>query len=329
MCSCLLIASLINDRLQLYVKPCSRSFAMALFTIASLLAVVITLVYFWIRKRFAYFEDNGFLFESPHFPLGNLKGVGKEFHLVYKVTEFYKKFKAKAPAFGMFFSINPVVVITDLEIVKHVLVRDFDAFRNRGLYHNKRDDPLACHLFTIEDAEWKNMRQKLTPTFTSGKMKIMFDTVLSVSDLMIKKLQQTENLEKVEMKETLAEFTTDVIGNVAFGLEMNSIANPDALFRKMGRKIFKQDTNLQLKVFLMTSFQKLALKLRMRFIPEDVSDFFLKTIKETVDYRAENNIERNDVMDLLIKIKNKEGNEAITFEELAAQCFIFFAAGIR
>lgn len=302
---------------------------MALLSIITFLVVAITLIYFWIRKRFAYFEDNGFLFVKPEFPLGNLKGVGKEFHLVYKVTEYYKQFKAKAPAFGMFFSINPVVVISDLEIVKHVLVRDFDAFRNRGLYHNKRDDPLACHLFTIEDTEWKNMRQKLTPTFTSGKMKNMFETVVTVSDLMIKKLQQNKNSEVVEVKEALSEFTTDVIGNVAFGLEMNSIANPDAMFRKMGRKIFKQDTNIQLKVFLMTSFQKLALKLRMRFIPEDVSDFFLKTIKETVDYRAENNVERNDVMDLLIKIKNKEGSEAITFEELAAQCFIFFAAGKR
>lgn len=287
-----------------------------------------SLIYFWIRKRFAYFEDNGFLFEKPVFPLGNLKGVGKETHLVYRVSDYYKKFKGKAQAFGMFFSVNPVIFITDLEIVKHVLVRDFDAFRNRGLYHNKRDDPLACHLFTIEDAEWKSMRQKLTPTFTSGKMKTMFDTVTTVSDLMIKKLQQ-KNSDTVEIKEALAEFTTDVIGNVAFGLEMNSIENPDAMFRKMGKKIFKQDANVQLKVFLMTSFQKLALKLRMRFIPKDVSDFFLKTIRETVDYRLENNIERNDVMDLLIKIKSKEGSEGITFEELAAQCFIFFAAGKR
>lgn len=302
---------------------------MALFSIIAFLVVVISLIYFWIRKKFAYFEDNGFLFEKPVFPLGNLKGVGKEIHLVYRVSEYYKKFKAKAPAFGMFFSINPTVFITDLEIVKHVLVRDFDAFRNRGLYHNKRDDPLACHLFTIEDTEWKNMRQKLTPTFTSGKMKSMFETVVTVSDLMIKKLQQNKNSEVVEVKEALAEFTTDVIGNVAFGLEMNSIENPDAAFRTMGKKIFKQDTNVQLKVFLMTSFQKLALKLRMRFIPEDVSDFFMKTIKETVEYRTKNNIERNDVMDLLIKIKNKEGSEAITLEELAAQCFIFFAAGKR
>lgn len=302
---------------------------MALLLIITFLVVVASLIYFWIRKKFTYLEDNGFLFEKPVFPLGNLKGAGKEFHLAYRVSEYYNKFKGKAQAFGMYFSFNPVIFITDLEIVKHVMVRDFDAFRNRGLYHNKRDDPLACHLFTIEDAEWKNMRQKLTPTFTSGKMKTMFDTIVTVSVLMIEKLQENKNSEAVEVKEALAEFTTDVIGNVAFGLEMNSIANPDALFRKMGKKIFKQDSNIQQKVFLMTSFPKLALKLRMRFIPEDVSDFFLKTIKETVDYRHNNNIERNDVMDLLIKIKNKEGSEGITFEELAAQCFIFFAAGKR
>ena len=68
----------------------------------------------------------------------------------------------------------------------------------------------------------------------------------------------------------------------------------------------------------------------MKLVPDDVSAFFLKNIRETVDYRQENKIERNDFMDLMLKIKNKSkdsGEEEITFNELAAQCFVFFVAG--
>lgn len=298
-------------------------------TLIGLLLIVITLVYFWIRKKFSFFEENGFLHDKPIFPFGNLKGVGKEIHISTKIKELYDKFHDKAPAFGMYLSVATNVVVTDLEVIKNVLVREFDTFHNRGVYSNVRDDPLSGHLFTIEDEAWKIMRAKVTPTFTSGKMKMMFGTVRDISDIMIAQLKSETSLEMIEMKNVLGNFTTDVIGNVAFGLEMNSIKDPDSMFRKMGKKIFKQDTNMQVKIFLLNSFRDLGRKLRCRFVPADVADFFLGTIKETVDYRLKKNIQRNDVMDLLLKISdNGQGDEGkLSFHELAAQCFIFFVAG--
>jgi cytochrome P450 family 6 len=111
-----------------------------LFTIA---LIIFTAVYFWIRKKLSYFEDKGILHEKPVFPLGNLKGAGKEFHIANKIRENYEKFKGKSPFFGMYFFINANYIITDLDLVKSILVKDFDSFRNRGLYHNEVDDPLT------------------------------------------------------------------------------------------------------------------------------------------------------------------------------------------
>lgn len=295
----------------------------------ALVSVFIGTVYLWIRRKFSFFDRNGFVHEKPIFPYGNLKGVGTDFHQAYKIKELYDRFKAKAPAFGIYLFVSPSVVITDLELVKNVLVSDFDNFHNRGLYFNERDDPLGAQLFTLEDAAWKTMRGKLTPTFSSGKMKMMFETVLQIADIMQKQFDKDSESGLVEIKETLAKFTTDVIGNVAFGLEMNSISDPDAEFRNMGKKIFQVDANMQIKILLMTSFRTLARKLRMTLFPKEVADFFVKTIRKTVNYRRQENIQRNDVMNLLMNLldngKNEEGK--ISFNELAANCFVFFFAG--
>lgn len=89
----------------------------------------------------------------------------------------------------MFFFLTPNIIITDLDVIKDILIKNFDTFHNRGLFHNKKDDPLSCHLLTLEDQAWRNMRMKLTPTFTSGKMRMMFSTVLDVSIHMIENLK--------------------------------------------------------------------------------------------------------------------------------------------
>jgi len=38
---------------------------------------------------------------------------------------------------------------------------------------------------------------------------------------------------------------------------------------------------------------------------KDVSKFFMKIVKETMDYREENDQQRNDFMQLMIQLKNK------------------------
>lgn len=186
--------------------------------------------------------------------------------------------------------------------------------------------------------EWKGMRAKLTPTFTSGKMKMMFVTVLDISREMVSFLNGSERPVEIEMKDILACFTTDVIGSVAFGLEMNSMKNPDSMFRKMGRKVFETPLPKLLKLIILTNFKAFGKKFNIMFHEKDVADFFLESIKDTVEYREQNKIQRNDFLSLLIQLKNNgrladsgvasgDATEKISLNELSAQAFVFFLAG--
>ena len=91
------------------------------------------------------------------------------------------------------------------------------------------------------------MRAKLSPTFTSGKMKMMFETVSKVSDGMIDYLKPTADEEGcIEMKEVLSSFTTEGENSkshkIYFFLSQVFHSNLNSCFRlrdKMSRKSHK------------------------------------------------------------------------------------------
>lgn len=82
-------------------------------------------------------------------------------------------------------------------------------FPNRGVCYNEKDDPINAHLVNLEDDAWRNLRQKLSGTFSSGKLKFMFGTIADVADKLMsvidKRISKTGQL---EVKDTLARFTT-------------------------------------------------------------------------------------------------------------------------
>lgn len=66
---------------------------------------------------------------------------------------------------------------------------------------------------------------------------------------------------------------------------------------------------------------------------QEVEDFFMGIVYETVQFREANNVSRNDFMDLLIKIKNSKKHDdsdaetmgGISMEELAAQVIFWYS----
>lgn len=78
----------------------------------------------------------------------------------------------------------------------------------------------------------------MSPVFTSGKLKAMFSTLLNCGEPLQKYINKMSAENKsVEFRELAARYTTDIIASVAFGLEVNTIDNPNTEFRRFGRKV--------------------------------------------------------------------------------------------
>lgn len=91
----------------------------------------------------------------------------------------------------------------------------------------------------MEGKQWRNLRAKLSPTFTSGKLKGMFPIFESISRTLLEVLEPiAEKGEIIEVKDIIGRYTTDMIASVAYGIETDSLHNPDHIFRQMGKRIF-------------------------------------------------------------------------------------------
>ncbi|EDW05267.2 uncharacterized protein Dmoj_GI18306, partial [Drosophila mojavensis] len=249
----------------------------------------------------------------------------------------YNKFKGTGPFAGFYWFQRPAAFVLEPFLVKHILIKDFNKFSDRGFFSNPEDDPLSGQLFVLDGHKWRSMRNKLSSTFTSGKMKYMFPTVVKISHEFIKVFgDMADKSSVIEVRELLARFTTDVIGNVAFGIECNSLKDPEAEFRVMGRKSLTDKRHGLVGIAVLTSFPKFAKRLHLKGTAEHIEKFFMKIVRETVDFREKNNIRRNDFMDQLIDLKNNRllktetgEDTSLTIEEIAAQTFLFFAAGFE
>lgn len=278
----------------------------------------------WKRKEIPYL--------TPKFPFGNLENpINRKEALGVRFNQIYDEFKTKGYKYGGMFSTGqPILMVLDPDMIRSILTKNFQHFTDRGLYSNEEVDPLSGHLFMLSGTKWRNLRTKLTPTFTSGKMKMMFSIMAECSSQLLDRVDYyARDQLPVDIKEVLACFTTDVIGSSAFGLNCNSFNEDNAAFRKYGRKLLDPSALQIVRHVFVISFPKLAGYLGVKQMNPDIENFFMNTVKKTVGYRERTKFTRNDFMQLLIDLKNSEDGSGLTMNEIAAQSFVFFVAGFE
>lgn len=74
---------------------------------------------------------------------------------------------------GMYQLQTPTLLLRDPEIIRQFLVKSFAHFSDRGFQYDGNREPLTNHLVNMEGDMWRELRQKITPTFSSGKIKSM------------------------------------------------------------------------------------------------------------------------------------------------------------
>ncbi|XP_055305823.1 probable cytochrome P450 6d5 [Sitodiplosis mosellana] len=313
-------------------------------TALAVYALSLLSIYFYVKYLYSYWQRCGVPYVTPSFPFGNFgKNFMQKTTLCEQVDEYYRN--TTEPFIGMFGMFRPTLVVCDPELARNILIKDFNNFSDHGVYVDEANDPISAHLFALQGAKWKNLRLKLTPTFTSGKMRAIFSTLLDCTNPLQNYMEKVaESGEIVEFREVTACYLTNAIASVAFGIDIDCFADPDNAFRKYGRQMFDLTKSNAFRFLCFNLNPNLLKWSGMHFLDREVENFLFDVVRQTLELREKNNIVRKDFFQLLVQLRNSgtvqldddwqtvitnDNNKSLSFEEIVAQSFVFFAAGFE
>ncbi|XP_073822364.1 cytochrome P450 6d1 [Musca autumnalis] len=315
-----------------------------------LLLIFCTSLYIFAKLHYTQWERLGFESDKAVIPFGSLSKVfHKERHFGLVMYDIYEKCREKVVGVYMFF--QPALLIRDAELARQILTTDFNSFHDRGLYVDEKNDPLSANLFVLEGQSWRTLRMKLTPSFSTSKLKGMFETVDDVAAKLIHHLsKQLADGEShiLEIKSILTTYAVDIIGSVIFGLEIDSFTHPDNEFRVLSDRLFIPQKSSAVQRFrnLMNFICPPVAKLLSRLGANDPVTYRLRDIvKRTIEFREEKDVMRKDLLQLFIQLRNTgkisddndkmwskvesmaENLKAMSIDMIASNSFLFYIAG--
>ena len=151
------------------------TFGSLIFLLVIPLSAIFIASYLYFTRNFKFWQKRGIPYVKPTPFVGNFKECAFQKVNIGKYLQHIYEEHSDKPYVGIFSFDKPILLIRDLELVKNILVKDFQYFIDRITSFDEKLDPLASKsLFTIKGQLWRHRRTNLTPVFTSGKMKMMF-----------------------------------------------------------------------------------------------------------------------------------------------------------
>ncbi|CAB3253033.1 unnamed protein product [Arctia plantaginis] len=296
-----------------------------LFEIIILVLTTIVGYYLYAYKRIhTHFKQRGVKF-IPGVPLfGNVLGLTfLKKHFFDELDDVYNAFPNERYVGFLEFTL-PVILVRDPELIKTIVVKDFDHFTDHREILSEELDPLfAGSLLLMKGEKWHDMRTTLSPAFTSSKMKYILPLMSDITNNIVEYLYEQQG-QDIDVDDLMRRYTTDVIASAAFGLQVNSLKDRDNQFHKMGNELFDLTIRQRLLFILVTQFPQFGKKLGIRIFSDRAYDFFSNIVATSMEYRKREKIERPDMIQLLMEAKREW-----TPEEITSQAFIFFFAGFE
>ncbi|XP_034113028.1 probable cytochrome P450 6d4 isoform X1 [Drosophila albomicans] len=309
---------------------------------------LLALGWYYLKHHYSYWERRGFPADkNASIPFGCLgsvlkmqKAMGMAVHDVY--------LQSKERFLGTYLLFRPAVLVRDAELARRVLAQDFASFHDRGMYVDEEKDPLSASIFALPGQSWRSMRQKLSPCFTSGKLKAMYSTGEDIGNKMVNHLQKElpeQGSKEVDLKAVMQIYAIDIIGSTIFGLDINSYEQPDNKFRKLVTALPTDNrlmAYMQMLVILIPSVARMIFSLRL---PNAIGAAMLAIVKDTMEQREKQGIVRKDMMQLFMQLRNKgsvdeddsktwslettdDGHlKSMSLEAITAQATVFYFAG--
>ncbi|XP_070209342.1 cytochrome P450 3A5-like isoform X2 [Littorina saxatilis] len=278
------------------------------FTSVLVVGVISLMVYwFWRSQQYLKtFEKSGIPGPRPMYVLGNLRQLFKG-GFCDQLFEWNKEF---GRIYGMYLHPSPVVVVSNLDLLRDVFVKKFTYFHNRMPQKFLQFKPFEDNLLQLRDDNWKLVRSKLSPTFSSGKLKKMMPAI----DRVVKNLgnhvkAKAESGEVVDLKEIAGGFAMDTIAGAAFGMQVDTLSNPKDPFNVNVINLFKPNKWLMPIIMLFPCLATVFRKMGVSFLSVSSTNFFVEVLEMALKERRLDKKSYGDFLQLLVEAQ-KGGDQS-------------------
>uniref|UniRef100_K7G9Q4 Thromboxane A synthase 1 n=1 Tax=Pelodiscus sinensis TaxID=13735 RepID=K7G9Q4_PELSI len=131
----------------------------------ALLVILLVLLSWYSTSAFSRLQRVGIRHPTPLPFIGNLLFFQQGFW-----ENHTKLIKDYGPVSGYYMGRRMYVLVSEPEMIKHILVKDFSNFTNR-MTTAMVTRPMVDSILCLRDQRWKDVRSMLTPAFSAAKMK--------------------------------------------------------------------------------------------------------------------------------------------------------------
>lgn len=215
------------------------------------LIVSLSLFYAYAKYRLSYWSRRGVKSPPTHMLFGNFKEcITLKKSPGEVMREIYNSADPDDPYIGFYIFHKPMLLLRNHDLIKQVMITDFEAFPNRRFGSGIEKDTVGLDsILSIKQPRWKYLRNKLTPILTGQKLKNMISLMTECGKPMLNFIEKLPTdkagRREWEVKNMSCRYSNDVLASLAFGVSINSFDEKGTAFVKNGGVDFIRRRNLQ------------------------------------------------------------------------------------
>ncbi|XP_075533367.1 cytochrome P450 3A41-like isoform X1 [Dermacentor variabilis] len=314
-----------------------------------LVAATCFLLYRYAARKRNFWKDQGVVHEKLSVVFGPI------LRLVMKPVclSDQERCQKMGRVFGIYEGGKPTLMVSDPELVKQVLVKDFHLLPNRR--QRQFDDTMLSNMMVFAAVErWRRIRPAASPAFSTGKLRKMNSLIQECAKVTCRHLKNAaEKAEDVDVKQFYGHYALDVIATCAFGTKLDSHTDTTNGFVTEARKAFS--VKITPKLLFAVLFPDVLRALKIKVLNDDSFVYFKKVCQGIIGNRQAHSQFHEDFLQLMMEaqkgclqpstegssdtesklfdIGSEEkstatfGAKGMTEDEALAQCVLFFLAG--
>ncbi|KAH9628325.1 hypothetical protein HF086_018257 [Spodoptera exigua] len=265
------------------------------------LSALVYALYYYFTRTFNYWKSRNVPGPEPIPFFGNIKeSVLRQKNIGVVIHDIYKAFPNEKVV-GLYRMTSPCLLVRDLEIIKHIMIKDFEVFTDRGVDFSKQG--LGQNLFHADGETWTALRNRFSPIFTTGKLKNMFYLMNEGADSFVDYVStECQSRQEFEVHLLLQSYTVSTISACAFGVSYDSLQDKMEALKLVDQVISSPSYIVELDMM----YPGLLRSLNLSLFPKVVMKFFENLVDNIITQRNGKPSGRNDFMDLILELREKK-----------------------